>query len=771
MNGPMLPPPPLTPRPPAAPQGAVGHGASQAIAGTTQGQPTAITDEPTPAPAVAQPGSPEFYTRVRTNYPAELLSMRIWYVAGPDQNGKFKVPCDRFGNRIFGKRDNKMTGEEALNAAESLGMGVGHLFNEDDGYIVIDIDVKTEANEPNPAKHTPPEKLQLFGKLALGFDTYTEYSSGGVGLHLLAKAKASRYGKAKTSAFVGIELYAHLQFIAVTGNVLFAKPIAECQADVNKLVSECWSDEQELVRTNGIPVDVEMERTLEELKAAIHGASNGEKAAARYNADTSFCAEAYPDGAGGIDGSRVDAAIVQDAVHFGGTNLQAAEYLLTSPQGQSVPERKKGHLEDYVHRTVAKARNDWVREQKERMGFDANFCALLEMSEKTGIAIPNHLAAHAAKKSAPTWTAPQPIGGSEWVTARSSPDCIVEHLFYADVGIFIASGGTGKTTLASWMMIHIVLGLPLFGHTVKKPGKVLFLTSEDSREVLVARLRYIADEMGLTDEQLNVVRNSILISDVSGTGFKFTEVRRDVVQPTDGIEQLINGMADLQPVIVFVDPAVSFGVGESRVNDAEQGLIDAARRIRNGLNCAVIYIHHTGKQNARDKTTDQYSGRGGSAFADGSRMVQVLQRLNPMEWLQATGNGLAEDEDGFVLSRPKLSYCKRQPDLYIKRIGFTFEAVHTHSDEDKASETDWGARHNSKAVLKLIADEIDAGRWPTGRTLEDLANTLDLGQKAVRAAVKYLKEERKIVEEKIPSDGKGSGTGGARHYLRPAASG
>jgi RecA-family ATPase len=41
-------------------------------------------------------------------------------------------------------------------------------------------------------------------------------------------------------------------------------------------------------------------------------------------------------------------------------------------------------------------------------------------------------------------------------------------------------------------------------------------------------------------------------------------------------------------------------------------------------NCCVRYIHHSGKQNGRDKATDQYAGRGGSAFADGCRMVHVL---------------------------------------------------------------------------------------------------------------------------------------------------
>ncbi|TAN83852.1 MAG: hypothetical protein EPN14_02715 [Gallionella sp.] len=72
-----------------------------------------------------------------------------------------------------------------------------------------------------------------------------------------------------------------------------------------------------------------------------------------------------------------------------------------------------------------------------------------------------------------------------------------------------------------------------------------------------------------------------------GNGFKLTEVRGDVVRPSEGIEQIINACQTIRPVLIIIDPAVSFGVGESRVNDAEQGLVEAARRLRRALNCCI----------------------------------------------------------------------------------------------------------------------------------------------------------------------------------------
>lgn len=83
-------------------------------------------------------------------------------------------------------------------------------------------------------------------------------------------------------------------------------------------------------------------------------------------------------------------------------------------------------------------------------------------------------------------------------------------------------------------------------------------------------------------------------------------------------------------------------------------------------------IHHSGKANAREKTLDQYSGRGGSALADGARMVAVLQPLDAGEWHQQRGAPLQRGETGLVMALPKLSYAKQQGSLFIRRDGYRF---------------------------------------------------------------------------------------------------
>lgn len=350
-----------------------------------------------------------------------------------------------------------------------------------------------------------------------------------------------------------------------------------------------------------------------------------------------------------------------------------------------------------------------------------------------------------------------PISAEEWASARSAQPAIVDKWFYEDVGHFAAPGGTGKTTLLLFQAIHIVLDMPLFGYEIMTPGAVVILTAEDSRETLVARLRNMCAQMGLTDRQVEQVREEVIITDVSGKGIKLTTVEKDVVVPSAQLDRLIVEVGTLCPSLLIIDPMVSFGVGESRVNDAEQGMIDAARRIRNAAKCAVIYVHHTGKENARNKTTDQYSGRGGSALADGSRMVHVLQRVTADEWTSATGDVLEGEDAGFLLSRPKMTWCPPQPDIYLKRHGYTFDRY------DHIGETEGARRVNQIAddkVWQFLKDDWLAGRRHTQNTLQDAKV---LPQKATRQTVARLLAQGRLAKE----DAGGGGRGGAHHFLRP----
>lgn len=334
------------------------------------------------------------------------------------------------------------------------------------------------------------------------------------------------------------------------------------------------------------------------------------------------------------------------------------------------------------------------------------------------------------------------ISDQEWNdTSALTPTCIVENMYFADVGVRIAPGGVGKTTLALWEAIQIALtGYTLFGNNVQHSGATCFLTSEDGRGMLIQRIRKMCEAMNLTDGQKRQVMNSIRIQYVEL--FKLTTVSNESVIPSQGVEDLISVFKPINPRMIFIDPAVSFGVGEHRVNDAEQALIMAGRIIRNAIpDCCVMYIHHSGKQNARDKTTDQYSGRGGSAFADGARMVQVMQPLTAMEWQKDTGDILEHDETGMILSRPKLSFCPPQPDIFIKRKGWIFQTVGVKGTS---------IENSMEMVFDWISGKFNSGEYPSQQSLTAVRNEIHMAEKELRSVISLLKSNNRLTDKVVP---------------------
>jgi RecA-family ATPase len=362
------------------------------------------------------------------------------------------------------------------------------------------------------------------------------------------------------------------------------------------------------------------------------------------------------------------------------------------------------------------------------------------------------------------WTLPDPISDDEMREAKLHPPWIVENYLAEDVAILIAQGGAGKSTLLLYEAAHIVLGLPLYGRRVLTPGPVLILTREDGREQFVARLREVMRGMKLDADQRRCVMQGVIISDLVGEPFKLATIENDMPVPSSRVDELIAEIKaagpERAPRLIAIDPAVSFGVGESRVNDAEQALVEAARRLRSALGCCVRYVHHTGKANAREKTMDQYSGRNGSAFPDGSRMVAVLRSLDAAEWRSAVGEDLAPGESGLVLALPKLSFSKPQENIYIRRsddwaFHFTRPAATAPGGEAKV-------RRQADQVWRLLQSEVEAGRFPTRNSIEAMDHGMTRGE--LRQAVAWLLSELRLDERSIP----GAGRGGARKYLHPS---
>ena len=325
----------------------------------------------------------------------------------------------------------------------------------------------------------------------------------------------------------------------------------------------------------------------------------------------------------------------------------------------------------------------------------------------------------------------QPITLDELSRASLTPRTIVEGFLYADVRTRIAPGGVGKTTLALYEAARLALGKPVWGKTPPRPIKTCMVSREDGRSILVARLREIIKAMDVSERERQQVIANVMIVDLSSEPYRLSCVEKDTVNPDVlALERLCEALEPWQPDWLIFDPLVSFGVGESRVNDAEQGLIEAFRILRNRLDCCVEGIHHSGKANAREGTLDQYSGRGGSALSDGSRMVVVLQPLEPKDWLKETGTHLEPGETGLIMALPKLSYSKPQDPIFIRRYGWTFsrEVAATRLTSEQEAE-----QHIKKLQNFLSAEWLLGARYSKS-ALDAQAERLNMSRAEIRAA-------------------------------------
>ena len=356
------------------------------------------------------------------------------------------------------------------------------------------------------------------------------------------------------------------------------------------------------------------------------------------------------------------------------------------------------------------------------------------------------------------------ISESELDSAKLHPRCIVENHTYADVAQVIAPGGTGKTTVLLYEAICIALGRDLWGCRVVEPGWTLFCTAEDQREQLVARLREIMIANDITGEDREIVMRSILIWDVTGSDLALVRMVGGAVILTSLADSIVSAYKGRAPAQVVFDPLVSFGASEGLVNDNEQGIVTAARRIVRGLDCCVRVIHHTGKGNAREKTMDQYSGRGGSAMADGSRMTTVLQSWNEGEDFALTPpNDLItyDNSSVLVMARPKLSHAPpNQPNIWIVRTGWMFDYFLESkvSVEDKIGE-------NEGILFKFLVDCFNEGTRHTRRSLRDCTRILRFSRNEMNEALSQLEAKGRVIEAGLPKEER---VGRRQTFLCPA---
>jgi hypothetical protein len=181
--------------------------------------------------------------------PAELRARKQWLVSRGTYTDKAPLSIDATTGALFrGSSTDPLTWldfDTAAHYAHSHGLHVGYVLHEDDEFTCIDFDVcdaETQAakGEPHdPTKWTTQEQFNWFWQLVQQFDSYTELSRSGKGLHIWVRAKIPS-GIKKSS----IEIYSNARFIICTGAPVWERPVREAQPYVEFIAAQLKGEER-----------------------------------------------------------------------------------------------------------------------------------------------------------------------------------------------------------------------------------------------------------------------------------------------------------------------------------------------------------------------------------------------------------------------------------------------------------------------------------------------------------------------------------------------
>lgn len=248
--------------------------------------------------------------------PDELLVYKQWVRVG---NGK--IPLNPINGEVANVNDPETwaTYTEALSSP--YGDGIGFVFTFNDPYTFIDLDAPLT-----------PEQTERHRKVVQAFDSYTELSRSGQGVHIIIRG-AIPAGKRRDK----VEVYSAQRYAIMTGQVIGApKPIAERQELLTALFNEMGETEA--------PVYTDEAQSLEDSQVIDMAAraENGEKFQALWQGHF----EGYP------SQSEADFALLSIIAFYSKNNDQVMRLFRSSALGQ----RKKADRDSYLLDAIGKIR-------------------------------------------------------------------------------------------------------------------------------------------------------------------------------------------------------------------------------------------------------------------------------------------------------------------------------------------------------------------------------------------------------------------------------
>lgn len=225
------------------------------------------------------------------------------------------------------------------------------------------------------------------------------------------------------------------------------------------------------------------------------------------------------------------------------------------------------------------------------------------------------------------------------------------------VGALISPGGCGKSMLAMQICLEIAGGDSIgIGPTAK--GKVLYISGEDSKEMIHERFEYITE--GLIESKKEEIMDNLSFCTLP------PEVgERPNIYQEKWIEETIKEAQGSE--LIVIDTLRKFHNGDENSSAAMSILIFSLEHIARRSNSSLMFLHHTNKMSTSSGMGDiQQASRGSSVLVDDIRWQGFLSPMNNEEMKKYSVD--INDRKKFVrFGVNKVNYSSEIPDVWFKR--------------------------------------------------------------------------------------------------------
>ncbi|MEG8039204.1 AAA family ATPase [Sphingomonas sp. LR60] len=486
------------------------------------------------------------------------------------------------------------------------------MFGDDDPYTGIDLD----------DTHGDPEANRLQEKICREFDSYTEVSPSGTGLHIIVKGNVS-CGRRRD----GVEVYSSDRFFTMTGNIVNNAPIASRQELLDTLHQEMGGGKE---ADAGIQADRAVNKSDAEVVALLY---RDPVMAARYNGDISH---------DGKDNSRADQALVNSLAILSGNREQVERIWLASPLGHRV------NAANNKDKTQARP---YYRRRTIETAFNRPEIKLVDTSNVTVNGAPLRNEVAAAPVPVQMVDEPDVINVAAW--ARKAPEqrvwTVVDWVASREVTMLYAPGGAGKSLLSQQICTSVAAGALWMGLQTRRAVS-LYVTCEDDSSELHRRQSAILESTGIQIADLDGWMGVVSLAGALNAELATFDASGRMA-PSPAYQWLGKTIREMGAGLVVLDNVAHFFSGNENVRNQVAAFLNLLTGLAKETGAAIILIGHPNKSGA---------GFSGSTAWEN----QVRTRLNlgiPQE-----ADGTIRDRDARYLVRAKSNYGRAGESLTFR---------------------------------------------------------------------------------------------------------